>query len=159
LKRSIYIETTIPSYATSKRSTDTKKADRQNATLIFWENERHKYDLYLSAYVIDECRKGDPDAISRRIQFLKGVRLVPINDGIAELADIYMKLLDIPPKSVVDSRHLAISVLSHMDILLTWNFTHMGSIAEAKLRRYNEKRGLWTPYLLTPENLLEGRLT
>ena len=158
MKQTIYIETTIPSYAMSKPSRDLKKTDRQNSTLVFWENERHKYDLYVSGYVIDECNRGDKAAAEKRLQFLDGINLIPTSDDILSLADTYMKLLDIPSKCMIDSRHLATCVLHQIDILLTWNFTHLGSITEAKLRVYNYQYGLWTPYLLTPDDLLEGRM-
>jgi hypothetical protein len=68
---SVYIETTIPSLATSRPSRDMIIAGRQATTLLFWESERHKYDLYVSQYVIDECLLGDADAAERRMSFNK----------------------------------------------------------------------------------------
>jgi len=47
-KNSIYIETTIPSFATAKTSRDAIIAGHQAATILFWENERQKYELYVS---------------------------------------------------------------------------------------------------------------
>ena len=47
-RKSMYIETTIPSYATGRMSTDIVIAGRQILTKLFWENERQKYDLYIS---------------------------------------------------------------------------------------------------------------
>lgn len=58
LVKSVYIETTIPSIATSRPSRDTIIAGCQADTLLFWENERFKYDPYISQYVIDECTLG-----------------------------------------------------------------------------------------------------
>jgi hypothetical protein len=46
-KKSIYLETTIPSYATAKPSTDIIVAARQLLTNLFWEKERHKYNLLI----------------------------------------------------------------------------------------------------------------
>jgi hypothetical protein len=46
--KSIYVETTIPSFATARPSRDTIIAGRQASTLMFWESERYKYDLYIS---------------------------------------------------------------------------------------------------------------
>jgi hypothetical protein len=50
-RKSIYVETTIPSYATSRPSNDIVIAGRQALTRFFWEQERHKYDLFISRYV------------------------------------------------------------------------------------------------------------
>jgi hypothetical protein len=47
-RKTLYIETTIPSLLTSRPSTDIIKAGRQAATKLFWDCERHKYDLFIS---------------------------------------------------------------------------------------------------------------
>ena len=83
---SIYIETTIPSLATSRPSRDIIIAGRQASTLLFWEAERHNYDLYISQYVIDECSLGDTAAAERRLNFLKGISVIPYDKNITELA-------------------------------------------------------------------------
>ena len=76
---SIYIETTIPSLATSKPSRDIILAGRQAPTILFWENERHNYDLYISQYVIAECSLGDVEASERRLNFIKGIPIIPFD--------------------------------------------------------------------------------
>ena len=154
-KKSIYLETTIPSLATSKPSRDMIVAGRQAATLVFWESERHKYDLYISQYVIDECSLGDSDAAERRLGFLKEVFIIPKADEILELAKIYQQLLDIPERAKIDSFHLATCVVAKIDYLLSWNCTHLGIATFVKIKEYNEKHGLWTPLLVTPEALIE----
>jgi len=58
-KKKVYIETTIPSLITARPSRE------------FWENERHKYDLFISKYVLEECSKGDVDAAKKRMELLK----------------------------------------------------------------------------------------
>jgi len=67
--KSIYIETTIPSFATARTSRDAIIAGQQAATNAFWEDERQKYELYISQYVIDECAQGDKEAAQKRLNF------------------------------------------------------------------------------------------
>ena len=153
--RSVYIETTIPSLATSRPSRDTIIAGRQAATLCFWENERHNYDLFVSQYVIDECSLGDVDAARRRLDFLKSIPIIPKSEQISVLADKYQQVLDIPDRAKVDCFHLAVCVIAEMDYLLSWNCTHLGIHTFVRLQKYNEKQGLLTPLLLTPEALME----
>ncbi|GMO54054.1 MAG: hypothetical protein Ta2G_12860 [Termitinemataceae bacterium] len=152
-KKSVYIETTIPSYATAIKSRDVIKAGRQAMTKLFWKNERENYDLYISQYVIDECSKGDTKAAKRRLEFIKGIPFVDSSEVIEELASIYYQLLKIPEKSKVDSFHLAVCVDAKIDYLLTWNYTHLGIASYEKLLEYNTKKGLSTPFLITPEIL------
>jgi len=159
--KSVYIETTIPSLAAGRPSRDMIVAGRQAATVLFWENERHKYDLYVSQYVIDECSLGDSDAVERRLKLLKNIPVIPKSDSISVLAGKYQQLLGIPDRSKIDCFHLAVCVIAEMDYLLSWNCTHLGIHTFVKIHGYNEKHGLFTPLLLTPEALMiddtEGR--
>ena len=130
-------------------------AGRQAITILFWENERHKYDLYVSQYVIDECSFGDANAAERRLNFLKNIPVIPKSELITTLADKYQHLLCIPDRSKIDCFHLAVCVITEMDYLLSWNCTHLGIQTFVKLQKYNEAKGLFTPLLLTPEALIE----
>jgi hypothetical protein len=153
--KSLYIETTIPSLAASRPSRDTIIAGRQAVTSLFWENERHKYDCYVSQYVIDECALGDADAAARRLTLIKGIPVIPKSEQISLLADTYQKLLGIPERAKIDCFHLASCVVAEMDYLLSWNCTHLGIETFVRIQRHNEKQGLSTPLLLTPEALME----
>jgi hypothetical protein len=151
--KSVYVETTIPSYATARTSQDIILAGRQALTHIFWEQERCKYILFVSQDVIDECNLGDPDAAQKRLDFISGIPLLPITPEVDTLAAVYQKLLDIPDRAKTDCSHLAICVIEKIDFLLSWNCAHLGVQANSKIRDYNEKHHLWTPLLVTPEAL------
>ena len=155
IRKSVYIETTIPSYATSKASRDIITAHRQAITRLFWENEQQRYDLFTSQFVIDECSRGDIEAAKRRLEFIKGITLIPENNVIAELAEIYFSFLEIPERAKTDCFHLAVCVDAKLHYLLSWNCSHIGMVSYAKVYEYNKKHGLWTPEFVTPELLME----
>jgi hypothetical protein len=154
--KSIYIETTIPSLITARPSRDLISAAHQAITRNFWENERQKYDLYISQYVIDECTKGDSEAARRRLDLIEGITMLPVFESVDKLAPIYKQLLSIPETANIDAFHLAISVIAEMDYLLSWNFNHMGVVSYGKLLKYNESVGLKTPFLITPEAFMNN---
>jgi hypothetical protein len=154
IKKSLYLESTIPSYATAKESKDIIKAARQTMTKLFWEHERQNYEVVISQYVIDECSFGDPVAAQKRLDFLSGFPILEKSKKVEELAVIYQKLLGIPDRAKTDCFHLAICVVAKVHFLLTWNCAHLGINAYLKIHEYNEKYGLWTPLLVTPENLI-----
>jgi hypothetical protein len=156
-RKTLYIETTIPSLATARISGDVITAGRQAITKLFWEQERRKYDLCISPFVIEECRLGDSDAAQRRLAFLEGIRLLAVTAEVVELAAVYQKILQIPDKAKTDCSHLATCVIEEIDYLLSWNCTHLGITSYEKARKYNEKQGLWTPFLVTPDALIEIR--
>ena len=153
--RSVYLETTIPSVAVSRPSRDTIIAGRQAATILFWQKERNNYDFFVSQYVIDECAFGDADAANRRLEFLRDIPVIGKSEKISSLAVEYQRLLNIPDRAKIDCFHLASCVVAEVDYLLSWNCTHLGIQTFVKLQRYNEKHGLHTPLLLTPEALME----
>lgn len=153
-KKSLYIETTIPSYATANPNTKIIAAARQKLTKLFWERERHRYNLFTSDAVYGESIKGDSDAAQRRVSFLEGIAVLPVTKEITILADIYQQLLRVPDRAKTDCIHLAVCVLSKIDYLLTWNCKHLGIQTWEKVGVYNETRGLWVPILTTPEQLV-----
>jgi hypothetical protein len=155
-KESVYIETTIPSYVSAWPSRDMIVVAHQIITRNFWDNERQKYDLYISQYVINECAKGDPEAARKRLDVIDGIKIIPEPKEVEKLAPIYKQLLNIPEGAKIDAFHLAISVLAEMDYVLSWNFKHMGVAAHGKLLRYNDAHGLKTPLLITPEAFLNN---
>jgi hypothetical protein len=73
---------------------------------------------------------------------------------IEDLTVKYLELLGIPEKAKMDCFHLAASVESRMDCLLSGNLKHFSTNTCSKMLKYNEKPGLMTPLLLTPANLL-----
>jgi hypothetical protein len=150
-KKSLYLESTIPSYAVAKESKDVIKAARQSMTKLFWEQEREKYRLVISQYVIDECKLGDPEAAQKRLELIANIPVLEGADTVNGLADIYQNLLGVPDKAKTDCFHLAICVVAKVHFLLSWNCAHLGFNAYLKIRDYNEKHGLWTPLLVTPE--------
>jgi hypothetical protein len=153
-KKSLYIETTIPSYATSRASHDIVIAARQLLTKQFWEEERSNYELYTSQYTIDECALGDSEAALKRLSFLAGIPVFPKTPEDFELAKIYFDLLQIPERAEADCFHLAVCVNQKINYLLSWNFTHLGFKSSIKMVEYNTKHGLWIPELVTPDHRL-----
>jgi hypothetical protein len=153
-RKSLYIESTIPSYATARVSRDIIIAGKQTMTKQFWEDERQKYDLFVSDYVVEDCEKGDKDAAKKRIEYIAGIPVYPKTAEIDALGEIYYELLEIPEKAKEDCFHLATCVVERIDYLLTWNCKHLGSVSQRKIQMYNDRNGLWTPALITPENLL-----
>jgi len=155
LQKSVYVETTIPSYATAKPSMDIISANRQNITKLFWEYESSKYRFYISQFVLAECRQGNPEAAKRRLEFIKDITLIPETDSTENLANEYFNFLKITERAKTDCFHLAVCVEAKIDYLLSWNCSHLGVEAYAKIYEYNSKKGLWIPKLVTPEHLIQ----
>lgn len=151
----VYIETTIPSYITSKINRDLVIAAQQQLTREWWETARFDYQLYISEAVIAECGQGDEELSKRRLEVIKGIKILNLTDEVVNLANVYYKLLSIPEKSRVDSLHLAIAVIHEIDYLLTWNCKHMAhGEVKTKIHYHNKQKNLFEPVILTPYELM-----
>jgi hypothetical protein len=152
-KKKLYVETTIPSVITARPSANYVALRKQQVSREFWEYERHKYDLYISELVEKECKRGDPEAAKRRLDFIEGIACLQKSKDADDLGDEYYKILGIPERAKEDCYHLAICVIENMDILLSWNLKHLGQQKTATIERYNQQHGLKTPKLCSPEML------
>ena len=67
MTESVYVESSIISYLTSRPSRDVVISARQVITENWWIDQRSNFDLFVSALVIQEIGKGDQDAAERRL--------------------------------------------------------------------------------------------
>ncbi len=81
MKPKVYIETTIPSYLTSRASRDLITAGHQQITHDWWEMRRWDFDLYVSEIVVRECQEGDPTMAQRRLKILADIAMLEIGPG------------------------------------------------------------------------------
>ena len=54
--KSVYIETSIPSYLAARPSRDIRVAAWQEITVQWWESARNRYDLYTSEIVVADTK-------------------------------------------------------------------------------------------------------
>jgi hypothetical protein len=153
MKRSVYIETTIPSYLTAWPSRDLVRAAHQQVTREWW-TRRQVFDLYSSRLVVQECQAGDEQAAVDRLAALAGIPLLEQGADVAELAQALMRGVPLPERAAADSVHIATAAVHGMDYLLTWNCNHIGN---ATLRPQIEvvcrAAGFEPPLICTPEEL------
>jgi hypothetical protein len=154
-RKSVYIETTIPSYLTARPSRDLLKQAHQQVTCLWWDEERANYDLFVSRVVLEEAARGDQLAAKRRLAALAEAEVLAAVTQIDDLAELYIQELQIPARASADALHLAYSVYYQMDFLITWNCTHLQNpVLINKVAAINLLRGLHMPAIATPEQML-----
>ena len=156
MKESIYFETTVVSYYTSKPSRDIIVLAHQEITRQWWPKAIRRYNVFISGVVIEEASSGDPGAAKRRLEELKDFPHLELDDKVEEMAQVYMERLEIPEKSFRDATHLAVASVHNIDYLATWNCTHLanGKVIK-KLMKINESFSIHMPIICTPEELME----
>jgi predicted nucleic acid-binding protein len=154
-RRTVYIETSIVSYLTARPSSNLLAAAWQKATIDWWDTQRERFDLYISATVIEEAKKGDSQAAARRVEVVENIALLPITEAVAAFAKLLINEKALPKKALDDALHIAVSAVHKIDYLLTWNCRHIDN-AETKpiIRRICEINGYSCPEICTPQELM-----
>jgi predicted nucleic acid-binding protein len=152
---SVYIETTIPSYLTSRPSRDIIRAAHQQLTKDWWQARRQAFRLFTSTFVLDEAKQGDPEAAQARLSSLEDIPLLPVIEEVVPIALRICSDAQIPDHSKMDAAHLAIASVYSIDFFMTWNCTHLNN---AQLLPIIEKTisacGYSCPVVCTPEELM-----
>lgn len=151
---SVYVETSVISYYAARPSRDIVAAARQTITQEWWNEERERYEIYISVLVVEEAKAGDAVAAQRRAEALSGLPILEINDATSSVAK---RLIDgglIPATSVEDALHIALAAVHGMEFLLTWNFRHINNAeAKARIGAAIEALGYECPVICSPEEL------
>jgi predicted nucleic acid-binding protein len=153
----VYVETTIPSYLASRPNQDLIVGAHQQITREWWQRAVLRYELFISEAVLAEIAAGDPQAATLRLEVVRNLPVLALNEDVRGLAALYQKDLQLSSRAGADLLHVAFAVVYEMDFLVTWNCRHIanGEIIR-KLLVVNRRIGRVTPLILTPEELLEG---
>ncbi len=155
IKNTVYLETSVISYLTSRPSPALVTAAHQQVTRDWWERRRSAFDAFISPLVIDECSKGDESAIRARLEKLADIPVLEFTEAARDLIDKLVDEKAIPVKAIDDAGHVAIAATHRIDYLLTWNCRHLDN-AEIKplIRAVCSKHGYICPEICTPEELM-----
>jgi len=155
-KQSVYIETSVVSYLTAKPSRDIVVAAHQQVTVEWWENSLPHFDPFVSPVVIEEVSRGDEEAARRRLEKIARFPVLAVTADVRELGDLYFRKTPIPEKARGDAYHLAVATYHGMDFVVSWNFGHiLNARVRAIIQDINATKGIATPVICTPEELME----
>ncbi len=157
MKPTVYIETSIVSYLTSRPSNDIRVAASQNATNEWWETRRPVFDLYISEFVLTEAGFGHPDAANRRMTVLRYIPELETVEDVRILGKALIARGSLPVKAEIDAYHIAVAAVHGMEYLLTWNCTHIANaVMRPKIESLCREFGYEPPIICTPQELMEG---
>jgi len=154
-KPTLYMETTIPSFLLADPSRDLVASGRQQITRDWWRRDHARFDVFISETVREEACRGDRAAAAKRREFLEQFPVLAANTEVRRLTGLYLEQHIVPAEKPGDAVHLALTVAHRVQLLCTWNFKHLANAwVLQRLRNLNEKQGLFTPQVCTPEELL-----
>lgn len=156
IKPSVYIETTVVSYLTSRASADETLAGRQQTTRQLWEDHSDNFEFIVSDIVITEIRQGDEIAVQRRIDALADLTVLEMSTEAFALALELINAGAVPKESQTDAQHIAVAVVNGIEYLVSWNYKHI--VNETKRQHIDQvcrAAGYQPTILCTPAELIE----
>ena len=153
MNSTVYIETSIIGYLTSRPSRDLITAANQRLTHDWWNECRENFDIFISQFVIDECTLGDAIAAKERLDVIADIRQLEVTEAVETLADELVDQVPLPEKVQVDALHIAIATVHGMEYLLTWNCTHIANaILRPQIETVCRSFSYEPPTICTPKN-------
>lgn len=150
----VYIESSVISYLTARPSRDIVVASRQAITADWWLSRRSRYDVFVSALVIEEISAGDPEAAAQRLDAIAELPVAGVSSDALALAEALLSAEAVPASSDRDALHIAIAAYQGAEFLLTWNFRHINNAEKrALIASVVSQQGLACPVLCSPEEL------
>lgn len=155
MSETVYIETSILGYLTARPSRDLVVAANIEVTREWWDTRHSAFQLYSSQAVVKETSQGDTEIASRRLEIIRNIALLDLNQSVLDLAEQFLERSSLPAKADVDAVHIAAATVHGMDYLLTWNCKHIANAQiQRKLAEISLDLGYELPILCTPYELL-----
>ncbi len=108
--------------------------------------------MLTSHWVLNELRDTPSPKLTRMLQLMERVPILPDHEAIRSLAAAYIRHKVMPRDERGDAAHVASATFHGVDILLTWNIRHLANTSkQTHLAVVNRQLGYGTPLITTPE--------
>ena len=155
--KSVYLETTVIGNIAGRLHPDPVIAAQQTITRNWWSSAPIRYELFVSAVVVDECSGGDSEAAKERLSVLEGIPLLGSSSEAETLVEALLDGHAVPRSEPRDATHIAIATTNGIDYLASWNFKHILNPATIRLIETVCRNGGYDPpMLVTPQQLFES---
>jgi predicted nucleic acid-binding protein len=156
MPETVYIETTVIGYLTSRPRKDVTVAGHQETTREWWMTAADRFKLHVSQLVVQECSAGDAQAAEERLNTIADLALLPITEDAERLAQALVEGHAIPRSHPEDALHVAVAAVHGIEYLVTWNFRHIANATvRSAIERICREAGYEPPVICTPEELME----
>lgn len=146
MQKRIYLDTSVISLLHDVRS-----PERRQFTAAFWA-KLNNYNAISSDIAYHELART-PDKLLREklIASFGTITRVEFTPAMEDLANRYVAARIFTNRMIDDARHVAACVLTHCDVLVSWNFQHLANEASnAQVSIFNQSFGLPRVAIIAP---------
>jgi hypothetical protein len=153
----VYVETTVVGNVAGRLHSDPAISTRQQLTRRWWASAPSRYRLVTSQITLDECGGGDPEAAAERLEAVKDIELLEVNDDARSLTKALIDQRAVPASQPRDALHIAIAAVQGVQFIATWNFKHiLNPHLQTRIAETCRSQGFPPPVICTPQQLLES---
>lgn len=152
----VYVETTVISYLTSRPSPNLTIASRQWMTREWWNDYANWFEPVISSLVLREISQGDSETAQKRRELVSTIRVLEVSEESLTLSRQLVEAEAVPPVAERDALHIALAVCHQIQYLVSWNFKHIVNPTKQQLIAQVCQKANYQPVIIcTPEELVE----
>jgi len=157
-KLKLYLETTIWNFLFADDAPEKKTITEQ----LFREVVSGKYEIFISELVsaeINDAPVNNRDKLQEKIQLFDPKELTS-NQDVEKLSKRYISARIVPQKYESDVIHIAFAVAYDLDVIVSWNLTHIVKLkTKLEVNGINKSHGYKEIEICTPEEVVESERT
>ena len=155
MKKSVYLDTTIPSYYYDTRE---QTAFLTRETRRWFRQEAPLYRVVVSEATLVEAATGAYESKAKMVAFIQKWPALKYDPLLTEIAATYVEHRLMPAEFGGDALHLAYASFHKIDFLMTWNCNHLANANKRQhIRVMNARLGLAVPEIVTPLALVSEK--
>ena len=153
----IYLDTTVIIHLTDPPSINPITRACQQLSQLWWHTRCDPANTFVSSYVLDEIKSGDPLRATRRLSMVDHLVTLPDHERMESAWELLLAAGGQRAKSKSAADHIACAALNHCEILLTWDCIDIASAQKLPLLRFLvDDDKYFLPELVTPFELMEN---
>lgn len=152
MRKTVYLDSTIPSYLFDQRDSIRELIE---ITKAWWRQERRNFRIVISEATIIEVGDGNhPYKENIFKECISGLEVLPPHERLEEIVRIYIENHLMPRGATGDAVHLAYASFYKADFLMTWNCNHLANANKKQhIAIINSRLTLSIPEIVTPMEL------
>ena len=148
----IYIETSVPNFLFSKQDS----VERQEITKNFFKNAVPKHEGFASDIYILEAENAPQEKQKQLKSVIQkyNLKVLGKTEAVERLAKEYQKELLLPERYFNDLLHIAIAAIHQMDVIVSWNLSHIVKLKTMlAVEKVNKRFKYKSIHICTPEEI------
>lgn len=113
--------------------------------------------MFVSEIVLEEISRASEELATRLGKLLQGLEPVSLefDEEMDRLAQQFLQHGAVPPAKIEDAQHVAVTVVSELDVLVSWSYRHLVNLRRREMfHQISVISGYYKPlHIVTPREV------